>query len=156
MPLAPRGGLNLVDVRDAAAGQLLAAERGRPGRRYVLGGENVTFHQLFSRLAEVAGFRPRGLGTLPRWLEWPLAAAAELRGALRKREPYPSFEQVRLARFAWFYGSSRARLELGFEPRPLGESLRDAFQWHRSRHRLELRGLPRLWMRPGFSETIRP
>src|SRR5262249_22116390 len=55
MPLAPPGGINLVDVRDAALGHLLAAERGLAGRRYILGGENHSFASLMQLLTAPAG-----------------------------------------------------------------------------------------------------
>jgi dihydroflavonol-4-reductase len=148
IPLAPPGGLNLVDVRDAAEGHLLAAERGQSGRRYILGGENLSFADLFRLLSEVGGLSPRRLAGLPRGLWWLAAAAAEARGALRGREPYPSFQHVRLHRYRWFYDSSRAREELGFSPRPLRESLEEGFRWHRGRHGLRLTGLRHFWMRP--------
>lgn len=156
MPLAPPGGFNLVDVRDVATGHLLAAERGEPGRRYILGGENVPFSDLFGYLARVAGLRPRGLAALPCSVEWLFAAAAELRSAIVRREPYPALQHARLHRRHWYYDWSRAYVELGFEPRPLLESLRDAFEWHRPRHDFELRGLQKYWMRPTAHDRKSP
>jgi dihydroflavonol-4-reductase len=61
IPLASGGGLNVVDVRDVARGHLLAAEHGRAGHRYILGGENRTFRSFLAKLAAVAGMRPRAL-----------------------------------------------------------------------------------------------
>lgn len=149
IPLIPAGGLNLVDVRDVAVGHLLAAERGQPGRRYILGGENVSFQALAQLLASVAGMRPRPTGRMPIWIEWVVAAAAELRATIRHREPYPSFQHARMNRFTWFYDWSRARGELGFHPRPLSGSLRESYRWFVARRSIgELRGIPRLWMRP--------
>ena len=94
--MAPPGGVNLVDVRDVAAGHLLAAERGRSGRRYIMGGENVSFHALMRTMASVAGMRPRALPRMPHWVEWLIAGGAELRTTFRRREPHPSFQHVRL------------------------------------------------------------
>jgi len=149
IPWIPANGLNLVDVRDVAVGHLLAAERGHSGRRYILGGENVSFLALMQLLASVAGMRPRHIGRMPSWIEWVVAAAAELRAAIRHRESYPSFQHARLNRFTWFYDSSRAREELGFHPRPLAASLRECYHWFAARRSIgELRGIPRLWMRP--------
>lgn len=143
--VVPPGGLNLVDARDVASGHLLAAERGQSGRRYILGGENVSFPALAQHLGLVAGMRPRCLRHIPGWVEGIMAAAAQLRAAIRHREPYPSFQHVRLNRFTWFYDSSRARAELGFQARTLGESLQDAFQWYAGRNSLgRLRGIQRV------------
>jgi dihydroflavonol-4-reductase len=149
IPLAPCGGLNLVDVRDVAVGHLLAAERGRAGQRYILCGENITFVDLQYRMAQVAGLEPRIIKTIPPWMEWLLAAGAELRARWRRREPYPCFQHVRLHRFTWFYDGQLARQELNFSARTLEESLRDTYLWHFGQDPLRLRGFQRFWMRPG-------
>jgi dihydroflavonol-4-reductase len=55
MPAFIDTGLNLVDVRDTAQGHLLAAEKGKPGERYILGCENLTLAEILSRLARLSG-----------------------------------------------------------------------------------------------------
>jgi dihydroflavonol-4-reductase len=67
MQLVSPGGVNVVDVRDAAAGHVLAAERGRAGRRYILGGTDQTYAALAAELARAAGLRPRTTAAAPRW-----------------------------------------------------------------------------------------
>lgn len=148
LPVAPPGGLNLVDVRDVARGHLLAAERGRPGRRYILGGENRTFTEFMAGLAEVVGFRPRATPVLPYWGLSALAGCSEFRSRLTRRHPYPALQHARLNRYHWFYRSDRARDELGFSSRPLLESLADTFDWFSARKTLKPRGPGRWWMRP--------
>jgi dihydroflavonol-4-reductase len=65
MPAYVDTGLNFVPVEDAAAGHLLAADRGRVGERYILGGENLTLKQALEILSQVSGRpAPRTL-TLP-------------------------------------------------------------------------------------------
>jgi dihydroflavonol-4-reductase len=149
---APPGGINVVDVRDVADGHLLAAERGTAGRRYVLGGQNVCFSELFAALARVAGLRRRFLPELGTVLMPPMmsaaAALAELQFRLTGREPFPSFEMVRMNTRCWFASSARAVAELGYRPRPLADTLADAFAWHAARTRVTPRGLNRLWLRP--------
>lgn len=141
LPLAPPGGLNLVDVRDVARGHLLAAERGRTGRRYILGNENLTQRAFLHQLADVAGHRPRLLWTMPRWLLFTIARLAELRALATGREPYPSLPQARLSLYHWYYRSDRAGRELGYAPRPLHQTLHDALCWHDRDHTLGPRGL---------------
>ncbi len=152
VPFAPPGGINVVDVRDVAAGHLLAAERGAAGRRYVLGGENLRLTELFAALARVAGLRRRFLPQLGPVLVTSLtrgfAAVAELQHRLTGREPFPSFELVRMNRVCWFASSARAAAELGYRPRPLRDTLADAFAWYAARTRVAPRGLNRLWLRP--------
>src|SRR5919204_368379 len=63
--------LNLIDVRDVAEGMVRAMERGKPGRRYLLGHENLSIHQLFGLLARLTGVpAPR------RRVPYPVALAA--------------------------------------------------------------------------------
>jgi dihydroflavonol-4-reductase len=156
LPLAPPGGINLIDARDAARGHLLAAEHGQSGRRYILGGENHTFASFLDRLAGVAGFAPRLRPRLPAWLLTTLAGLAEVRSHWTGKEPYPSLAHARMNRYCWFVRSDRARAELGHTYRPLDDSLADAFAWHRRRHNLELRGINRWWMRPCPPRDTRP
>jgi dihydroflavonol-4-reductase len=147
-PIAPPGGLNLVDVRDVAVGHLLAAERGARGRRYILGGENLDYRALFHQMADVAGFRPRWIPRLARPIFTLAAALNEARGRLRGREPYPSLAHARLNRYYWFFSSDRAKRELGYEPRSVRESLADAHTWFAAREQFHVRGLNRWLLRP--------
>ena len=146
VPLAPPGGLNLVDVRDVATGHLLAVENGSPGHRYILGGQNVRFRQFLLSLAEAGGLRPRAIPRMPHWCSAMLAMCAELRASYSGREPYPSLQQHRLGRYYWFCNSTLARHALGYSPRPLSESLADMYHWHAKFHSFRLRGARRLWM----------
>ncbi len=147
----PPGGINAVDVRDVAEGHLLAAERGVAGRRYILGGENVSFVELFAALARVGGLRraflPSFRPAIPAFALWAVAACAELGHRITGKDPRPSFEFVRLFRRCWFVTSARAETELGYRARPLRETLADTFAWHAARARVAPRGLNRLWLR---------
>jgi dihydroflavonol-4-reductase len=136
LPLVPGGGLNFVDVRDAARGHLLAAERGVRGRRYILGGENLTFADFVNRLAAVRGLPPRRRCCVPWWLQAALARFAELRAGLLHREPYPSVQQARMSRYYWYYSAARAAADLGYRARPLQETLTDLFAWFCQHRRL--------------------
>lgn len=148
MPVAPPGGVNLVDVRDVALGHLLAAERGQAGRRYILGGSNLTFAEFMDALADAAGYRPRATPVLPYWGLAALAGCGEFRSALTRRHPYPSFQHAQLNRYHWFYRSDRAAAELGYQSRPLAATLEDTLRWYTSRKTLAPRGASRWWMRP--------
>ena len=68
------GGANYVSVEDVVAGHIAAAERGRPGERYILGGENLSHRQVIDTIVEVTG-APRPLFSLPRWAIEPTALA---------------------------------------------------------------------------------
>jgi dihydroflavonol-4-reductase len=148
MPLVPPYGVNLVDVRDVARGHLLAAEHGRSGRRYILGGANEVFRDFLTLLADVMPARPRAMPTLPWWTLRVLAGLAEGQARLTGKEPYPSFQHAQLNRYYWFYHSDRAARELGYVSRPLIDCLADTYRWCDARGLLRLRGLNRWWLRP--------
>lgn len=148
IPIAPPGGFNFIDVRDAAEGHVLAAERGVAGERYVVGGENLPIREFLRLAGEVAGFRPRALPAVGGLPYLALAAAAELRAKLTGKEPFPSFEHVRLNRYFWYATSDKATRDLGFAARSVRESLADAFRWHHARQPLRPRGLNGWLMRP--------
>ncbi|MBL8796122.1 MAG: NAD-dependent epimerase/dehydratase family protein [Planctomycetia bacterium] len=131
--LALPGGFNFVDVRDVATGHLLAAERGQAGRRYLLGGEDHTMTDFCRLLAKTAGEGVPRLWPVPGWLLTGAALLAEGVAACRGKKPDPPLQQARLNRWQWFCRSDRARLELGYAPRSLRETLADTYRWHRER-----------------------
>jgi dihydroflavonol-4-reductase len=129
VPLIPPGGWNLVDVRDVALGHVLAAERGVSGRRYILGGENLSLADFVTRLAQMSSQPILWSRPMPNWLYAAIACVAEMLAHFVNKEPYPALQHTRLNRYYWYYSSERARTELGYEPRPIQETLRDAYEW---------------------------
>ena len=129
--LYTRGGTNIVHVDDVAAGHLAAAERGRSGERYLLGGENLTYLQLFTLLAEVVGSRPPWL-LLPDWAIEPTASLIDL---IRRVAPLPlEGNQLRLSQRHLFCDTSKAREELGLtQTRSARQAIVEAFAWYRAR-----------------------
>jgi dihydroflavonol-4-reductase len=119
--------LNIVDARDVGRGQVLAAERGRTGQRYILGGDNVPLREALTMAAEESGGRPPrrqlSLGAFE-----AIARAAEAAGRLPlvNRLPLHHVETVRNLRAL---DTSKARHELGFESRPVRDTVRDTLAW---------------------------
>lgn len=144
----PPGGYSLVDVRDVARGHMLAAERGVCGRRYILAGENLAWPELAKRLWTAASYRPRWVPSMPLWSMRAAAHVCEWRSSYTNREPYPSIQQTRLQEFKWFYNSSRARSELGYQARPLNETLDEMYRWMQEERPKTLRGFNRWYFRP--------
>jgi len=123
-------GVGCVDVRDFADGVLLAAERGRPGQRYVLCAHNPTLKDLVAEIAAVAGTRAR-TWHLPRWLPRVLVAALVFWSRIRGKEPpVPPTIAKLIGRYGW-YDARRMREDLGWRPRPLHETLADTVRWFR-------------------------
>ncbi|HTU03222.1 MAG TPA: hopanoid-associated sugar epimerase [Candidatus Sulfotelmatobacter sp.] len=124
-------GLNLVDVDDVAAGHLLAAERGRAGERYILGGENLTLHELFTRLGRLSGVQPPRV-KVRAGLILPLARCAEwVADHLTGRPPRVAVDAVRMARKRMFFDSQKAIRELGLPQSPVDGALARAIEWFR-------------------------
>lgn len=124
------GGTNIVHIDDVAAGHLAAAERGRHGERYILGGENLTHRELFTLLAEIVG-GPRPWLRLPDAAIGPAAALIDLaRGVL----PVPlDGNQLRLSRYRLFCDTTRSRGELGLhQPRSARQAIVEALAWYRA------------------------
>ncbi|HWO49275.1 MAG TPA: NAD-dependent epimerase/dehydratase family protein [Solirubrobacterales bacterium] len=118
IPAYVDGGLNVVDVRDVAAGELLADEKGRRGERYILGGRNFTLQRLFADLSRISGVPVPPLRLPPRIA----VGAAELSDLLHLGVGI-GVDEARSAALWWTYSSAKAKRELGFAPRPHEETL---------------------------------
>jgi dihydroflavonol-4-reductase len=124
-------GLNVVHVDDVALGHLLAARSGTIGRRYILGGENMTLAEILAEVARVTGRRPP-MVRLPHLAVLPLAAGAEAVARLTGREPFATVDGVKMARKKMFFSSARAIAELGYAPRPARYAIADAVAWFKA------------------------
>jgi dihydroflavonol-4-reductase len=125
-------GLNLVDVAEVARTHADALTRGTPGRRYILGGENLSLKQILDRMSSVSGI------AAPR-LKIPFAVAAvyaffeeSITGRILGREPRATLDEVRMGRKKMFASSDRAALELGFRIAPVQPALVAAIDWFRA------------------------
>lgn len=131
MPAFVDSGLNLVHVDDVAAGHLLAAEKGKVGERYILGGEDVALGEMLRQIAAIVGRKPPTV-QLPVAPLFPLAWLAELGGRISGKEPFITLDSLRMARHHMFYSSAKAERELGYRARPYVEALKDALDWFRA------------------------
>jgi dihydroflavonol-4-reductase len=119
-------GFGVLDVRDFADGVLRAAERGKAGQRYLISGHNVTTNQLLAEAAAVAGVRAPRFEP-PMLLVRILAGALGLFGKLTGKPGFDTSILQIVRRYAW-YDTTRARTELGWEPRPLKQTLEDTIR----------------------------
>jgi dihydroflavonol-4-reductase len=131
--------LNLIDVRDVALGLYRVMERGEPGRRYLLGHENLTLVELLQRLSDLTGV------TVPRWrVPYPVGLAVAVvsefwADRVTGRPPKATVTGLRLARRIMHFDSSRSLTDIGLRPRSLQQSLTDAVSWLRLTGRLTAR-----------------
>ena len=122
-------GLNLVDAVDCAEGHLLAMEKARPGERYILGGENLTLKQILDKLGAITGL-PSPNVKVPYGVALAAGAWGSLVvGGMLRREPRATIEAVQMSRKKMFVSSAKAERELGWQSRPVDDSLRRAVEW---------------------------
>ena len=122
-------GLNLVDVSEVARAHVLALTKGRPGSRYILGGENLTLKQILDKMSAITGIPSPTV-------EIPFAVAATyaffeewITGRMRGKEPRATLEEVRMGRKKMFASSAHAQQELGFRIVPVYPAMRAAIEW---------------------------
>ena len=128
MPAYMATGLNFVDVRAVAEAHLAAAERGRPGERYILGDRNMTLHELLQALARIAG-RPTPRLRVPYAVAYGVALVDTALARWTGRTPVAPLDGVRMARHKMFVRSEKASRELGFRPGPVEDALERAVRW---------------------------
>ncbi len=123
-------GLNLVDVRDVAAGHLLAATKGERGRKYILGNQNLTLKALLDLLADITGLSAPSR-RLPHWIPLVVGAVDTAGARVFGYEPRVALEAVRMSRHRMFFSAERAVRELGLPQSPVRGALERAVAWFR-------------------------
>jgi dihydroflavonol-4-reductase len=121
-------GLNLVDARDVAIGHILAADKGRPGERYILGCENLTLEQILQRIGKLAN-KPAPKVKLPYAVAYAAGVVSTTLANITGKEPMVPLEGVRMARKKMFVTHAKASRELGFQPGSVDTALERAITW---------------------------
>jgi dihydroflavonol-4-reductase len=125
-------GLNLVDVTEVARAHVAALALGTPGRRYILGGENLTLKQILDKMSAITGI-PSPTVKIPFTVALTYAFFEEwITGHIRGHEPRATLEEVRMGRKKMFASSARAQQELGFRIVPVYPAMRAAIEWFRA------------------------
>jgi dihydroflavonol-4-reductase len=123
------GRVSMADARDVAQGHLAAAERGRPGERYILAGHNITHQEMLAVMARACKRPPPGsevdMDSFTRW-----ARLSERLSCLgRPNRPFPLSYQLEALRQCRWYDSGQAQEELGYSNRPLLNTYRATLVW---------------------------
>ncbi len=137
IPMVPRGGVNFVDVRDAAAATIAALTKGKSGERYLLGGPNWTFDEFFGRLERAAKVSPPRLKLPSKWQRFGAGLMQEVYRAAGKDSPVDKIA-VDMSQHFWWMDSAKANRELGFESRDPGLTLVDTVNYLRRNIATEL------------------
>lgn len=131
LPAAIRGGFDAVDVRDAAHGVVLCADRGRRGEGYILGNRLITLGELFHAVHELTGAR-EVTTMVPLWMVRLALPALELYYKAKRRPPvftkFALYNLTRNNRYSW----EKAKRELGYSVRSFEETIADTLAWLKS------------------------
>jgi dihydroflavonol-4-reductase len=123
-------GASTVDIRDAAQAALLAEKHGRNGERYIIANEFISNRDFYTLIAAEGGFPPPKV--IPRQLAWAVAAISETFCKLVGKKDYLlSTDAVFLSNAFQAMDNGKARRELGWNPRPIAETIKDAVAWHK-------------------------
>lgn len=129
-------GLNIAHVDDVATGHLLAFEQGETGKRYILGGEDLTLREILGIIARLTDRSPPRI-RLPSHAVLPIAYFAQGWARLTGgKEPMTTVDGVRMARKHMFFSSAKAIDALGYKSRPAEDAFHDAITWFRTHHYL--------------------
>jgi dihydroflavonol-4-reductase len=131
MPAFVDTGLNVIDARETAEGHWLACEHGKPGERYILGGENLTLEQIFGKLAALSGV-PAPTMRIPYGVAFLAGAVSTAWARVTGVEPRAPLDAVRMSRHKMWVSGDKARRELGFRPGPAEVGLKNAVEWFRA------------------------
>jgi hopanoid-associated sugar epimerase len=121
--------LNVCHVDDLALGHLAALEHGRPGRSYILGGENMTMREIVRALADCSGLPMPRLAVPPSVVVAAGVASTLIEGRLLHREPHVPLEAARMSTTKMIFSDDRARAEIGHKSRPARLAIEDSARW---------------------------
>lgn len=140
-PMAPRGGTTVVDVRDVTTGILAAVDKGRCGANYLLGGDNMTYYELWKHIAEIAGtFKPIcRMGPL---IAIGAGVVGDVWTKLTGNEGAVNSAALKMSGIYHYYSSRRAEEELGYRYRPAREAIIVAYNWFQQYGYLDQAPLP--------------
>lgn len=137
LPALVNGGFDWVDVRDVVMGAIQAEQRGRTAERYLLSGYWHSLAELAGIIEEVCGVKIPRL-VFPLWLASIGAPFGELYARLLKRRPLFTRESIKILKDSNRHIShAKATKELGYQTRPLSETIADTFEWFRKAHMIE-------------------
>ena len=132
-------GLNIAHVDDVANGHLLAYKKGAIGRRYILGGEDLSLQEILTEVANYCGHKPPTI-KLARQLVVPIALISQAWAHLTNGpEPRATIDGLKMSKKKMFFSSARAIEELGYASRPAREAIHEAIDWFRGNQALMLR-----------------
>jgi dihydroflavonol-4-reductase len=123
------GGMCVVGVDDVVDGEIAALKFGKPGERYILGSENISFKDLFSKIGEVVGASAPNV-YVPIWMARVAASLLEVVSNVTGKPPVLTKAHVVSATLPHYFSFEKAKRELGFEPHPIMDAIRKSYEWY--------------------------
>ncbi len=127
LPLCPDGATGFVDLRDVADAHIAAWQKGRAGERYIIVAQNLSFSDLFDRIAGLPGSKAKKPFRVTGALGGVAGAGGEIWSLVTGRPSFISLESIRQATHKARYSNKRSVAELGISYRPLAETFRTIF-----------------------------
>ncbi len=128
--MAIKGAYDFVDVRDIAEGHILAAEKARSGSNYVLSGQRITMKDMFEGLEEATGINGPRIN-IPGWLVKVYSTFMPAYYKLSGKTPRFTNYSIATLQSNSVISHRKATEELGYDPRPIKQSIEDTFKWFR-------------------------
>jgi dihydroflavonol-4-reductase len=125
------GGSSIVDARDVALATITAADRGKSGERYIVGGKYFDFAGVLATLERVTGV-PAPTRKIPYALSLAVGAASQTWARLTGGKALVTLEGVRTIHGKNEVDSTKAVRELSATFRPFEGTVRDEVEWFRS------------------------
>jgi dihydroflavonol-4-reductase len=122
------GAFDFVDARDAAIGHILAAQKGENGQSYMLSGQRVTMSELMLILKDITGI-PIPKYKLPVWVAYPVAMLTPIYYRITGHKPVFTIYTLRTLRSNSFISHKKATDQLGYNPRPLAQTIKESVDW---------------------------
>jgi len=129
------GAYDFVDVRDVAAGHILAAEKGKPGEAYILSGHRLTIDELMKQLETITGI-PAPKFKFPYWLAIAVAFVSPVYYKLSGSKPVFTVFSLKTVKSNSFISHEKASSQLGYCPRPIRQTLEENIKWFKENNYL--------------------
>ena len=128
VPGYTKGGRNYLCAKDAAVAIANALTKGRVGECYILGNENLSYNEIFTKIANTIGVKSPSL-PIPSVFATLYGRIGSLMGNLTGKAPAISYPLARISADEHYYSPAKARTELGLPQTPVETGIRESFDW---------------------------
>ncbi|MBI2059846.1 MAG: NAD-dependent epimerase/dehydratase family protein [Nitrospirae bacterium] len=136
------GGINVQGVDDAGASLVLGLEKGKAGEKYLSGGENLEYREMYRILESATGIKAPRRAVNPALLNifyrLPRAALVPVERFLYSRLKLEMGMVLIAAKRYWYYSDAKIRRDLGYVSQPAPVVLGKAARWLQSHLRLSV------------------